>query len=391
MQDGKAELWERGTPLLSGSHTLVQNPDASMTLEKIEKSTLKIFLCNGTCNIVKFGDATDVRGIIHLICSRLSDGPRPFESLYGLRLSHITSEETYWLHVDTTMYQVLEKYQSRHPADQWRYDLRVRYLPQDLREIFEKDRVTFQYFYEQIKNEFLKLENSVDQELALQLCCIEISVLAGSTDLGFDVSSADRLMSLVLKERDCPKTLRKLIQSHFKKFASLSEVDCMFKFLECVCPLLRYDRETFKCALGTGWSVPVELVIGPEVGISYQTDAQPNHMASFQHVQSIQTVMNEYETGNKSVIQLKIAGAPEMLSISCPSLAVAESIADLIDGYCRLAHGTKSSFWNRKDAHPPRYSLTGKDYELCRLRICLGEIIGEGQFGDVHKGTYKCK
>ncbi|XP_076329625.1 focal adhesion kinase 1-like isoform X4 [Tachypleus tridentatus] len=454
MQDGKAELWERGTPLLSGSHTLVQNPDASMTLEKIEKSTLKVFLCNGTCNIVKFGDATDVRGIIHLICSRLSDGPRPFESLYGLRLSHITSEETYWLHVDTTMYQVLEKYQSRHPADQWRYDLRVRYLPQDLREIFEKDRVTFQYFYEQIKNEFLKLEDSVDQELALQLCCIEIrrhfkdmTHIALDKKSNFEVLEKDvglhKFLPSPVITGNKPKTLRKLIQSHFKKFASLSEVDCMFKFLECVCPLLRYDRETFKCALGTGWSVPVELVIGPEVGISYQTDAQPNHMASFQHVQSIQTVMNEYETGNKSVIQLKIAGAPEMLSISCPSLAVAESIADLIDGYCRLAHGTKSSFWNRKaclwkpcscqnvcpDAHPPRYrhgssprksspsspiqvkdtsafsedyaevvdeegdysTPAGKDYELCRLRICLGEIIGEGQFGDVHKGTYKCK
>jgi len=31
----------------------------------------------------------------------------------------------------------------------------------------------------------------------------------------------------------------------------------------------------------------------------------------------------------------------------------------------------------------------GRDYELCRMRITLDNIIGEGQFGDVHKGTYR--
>ncbi|GFW30401.1 focal adhesion kinase 1 [Trichonephila clavipes] len=32
-----------------------------------------------------------------------------------------------------------------------------------------------------------------------------------------------------------------------------------------------------------------------------------------------------------------------------------------------------------------------RDYELNRSDIILEEIIGEGQFGDVHKGTYKSK
>lgn len=32
---------------------------------------------------------------------------------------------------------------------------------------------------------------------------------------------------------------------------------------------------------------------------------------------------------------------------------------------------------------------TARDYELQRTQINLGEIIGEGQFGDVHKGVYK--
>jgi len=33
--------------------------------------------------------------------------------------------------------------------------------------------------------------------------------------------------------------------------------------------------------------------------------------------------------------------------------------------------------------------FSARDYELVRNQVELGEIIGEGQFGDVHKGTFK--
>jgi hypothetical protein len=32
-----------------------------------------------------------------------------------------------------------------------------------------------------------------------------------------------------------------------------------------------------------------------------------------------------------------------------------------------------------------------KDYEVSRNNVTLGAIIGEGQFGDVHRGTIKSK
>ena len=38
---------------------------------------------------------------------------------------------------------------------------------------------------------------------------------------------------------------------------------------------------------------------------------------------------------------------PQDLTITCPSLAIAEQMADLIDGYCRLASGTRDSIWFR--------------------------------------------
>lgn len=35
------------------------------------------------------------------------------------------------------------------------------------------------------------------------------------------------------------------------------------------------------------------------------------------------------------------------------------------------------------------FSIAARDYEIVRNQVELGEIIGEGQFGNVHKGSYK--
>ena len=70
-----------------------------------------------------------------------------------------------------------------------------------------------------------------------------------------------------------PKPLRKLIQQHFRKYAVLGDLECMFKFFEILKSVYRFDQERYRCALGSGWSIPVELVIGPQQGISYMTDS----------------------------------------------------------------------------------------------------------------------
>ena len=71
---------------------------------------------------------------------------------------------------------------------------------------------------------------------------------------------------------------------------------------------------------------------------------QPVHMADFSQVQTIQTIAFD----NKGVLQIKIAGATEPLTITCASTAEAEDMADLIDGYCRLVHDVQNSLWTRK-------------------------------------------
>lgn len=68
--------------------------------------------CNlGGFNVVKFGDAIDVKGIISLVTSRLAVGTRHYRNLYAMRLHHPGSGESYWLHQDTTMYQVYTRIQ----------------------------------------------------------------------------------------------------------------------------------------------------------------------------------------------------------------------------------------------------------------------------------------
>ena len=83
---------------------------------------------------------------------------------------------------------------------------------------------------------------------------------------------------------------------------------------------------------------------------------QATHMADFSHIQSIQTVLAPPQKGTcdapnqsaKASLQLRVAGSSELLTITCPSLDVAESMADLIDGYCRLVNRATTSIWHRK-------------------------------------------
>lgn len=48
------------------------------------------------------------------------------------------------------MQQVHEKYLRKFPTAEWRYDLRIRYLPPTLTELRNKDKVTFSFYYEQV-------------------------------------------------------------------------------------------------------------------------------------------------------------------------------------------------------------------------------------------------
>ncbi|ESO92503.1 hypothetical protein LOTGIDRAFT_120690 [Lottia gigantea] len=399
----------------------------------MDRSILKVHLPNGGFNMVKYGDATDIKDIIKLVVGRLAAGVRFYSKCYALKLVHTQSRgESYWLHNDLTMYQVRQKYEAKHPPEEWRTELRVRYLPKNFQDLYAKDKVTFYYLYDQIRNDYMKdIAEHIDHDVAVRLACIEMRrFFKDMPQVALDKkSNFDYLEKEVGLKRFLPKTvidtmkskqLRKLIQHHFRQYAQLTESECVYKFFETLFIVSKFNQERFKCALGSGWSIYVEIVVGPECGISYLTEkaSSPTHMADFAQVQSIQTVGSE---DGKGILQLKIAGANEPLMITCVTLDIAEDMADLIDGYCRLVHDMQGSLWSRKACLPydPQTRHAGhfhcmkqtfslrisdyaeivedegdystpdaKDYEIIRDAIRLVEILGEGQFGDVYKGIF---
>nr|XP_004672091.1 focal adhesion kinase 1 isoform X9 [Jaculus jaculus] len=333
------------------------------------------------------------------------------------------------------------------------YELRIRYLPKGFLNQFTEDKPTLNFFYQQVKSDYmLEIADQVDQEIALKLGCLEIRrsywEMRGNAlekKSNYEVLEKDvglkRFFPKSLLDSVKAKTLRKLIQQTFRQFANLNREESILKFFEILSPVYRFDKECFKCALGSSWIISVELAIGPEEGISYLTDkgCNPTHLADFNQVQSIQ-YSNSEDKDRKGMLQLKIAGAPEPLTVTAPSLTIAENMADLIDGYCRLVNGATQSFIIRPQKEGERalpsipklansekqgmrthavsvsdeisgdetddyaeiideedtYTMPSKsygidearDYEIQRERIELGRCIGEGQFGDVHQGVY---
>ncbi|XP_057388253.1 focal adhesion kinase 1 isoform X5 [Balaenoptera acutorostrata] len=401
-------------------------------------------------SIIRHGDATDVRGIIQKI---VDSHKVKHVACYGFRLSHLRSEEVHWLHLDMGVSNVREKYELAHPPEEWKYELRIRYLPKGFLNQFTEDKPTLNFFYQQVKSDYmLEIADQVDQDIALKLGCLEIRrsywEMRGNAlekKSNYEVLEKDvglkRFFPRSLLDSVKAKTLRKLIQQTFRQFANLNREESVLKFFEILSPVYRFDKECFKCALGSSWIISVELAIGPEEGISYLTDkgCNPTHLADFNQVQTIQ-YSNSEDKDRKGTLQLKIAGAPEPLTVTAPSLTIAENMADLIDGYCRLVHGATQSFIIRPQKEGERalpsipklansekqgvrthavsvsdeisgdetddyaeiideedtYTMPSKsygidearDYEIQRERIELGRCIGEGQFGDVHQGAY---
>ncbi|KAF9423349.1 hypothetical protein HW555_001158 [Spodoptera exigua] len=397
-----------------------------------DQSTLKVHLPNGGFNVVRASADEDVRSVLRLLAARLAAGDRVYASCFALRAKRLTTGKIRWIHQDTPVSELLTKW----PASEWRLELRVRYLPANLRDLCDADRVTFHYYYDQVRHDYLNANHPmVDQDLAIQICCLEIKYFCKDMQTSLDKKSnieylekefgLHKFLPKSVLDAIKPKVLKKAIQQQFKKVANLSDTECMLKYLDTMHTHYGYDRETFTGALGTGWSIPVELAIGPFIDISYvshKAGEPPTYtkIASFSDIVAVQTLksnctqQSQTQSGScgKAALQLRVKGATETLTITCSSVEAAESLADLVDGYCRLVTESQTSLWNRTKGKTSSWEANTatllsedyaeivdddadystpavRDYELVRNQIELTGIIGEGQFGDVHKGTCK--
>lgn len=145
------------------------------------ESFLKVYLVNGNSNLIRFNDLTDIELIISLLTNRLSsDGlDRPLKSLYSIRAikypenkDQTEFSELIWLDNESSIDNLIKKYNLN--IDKCRFELRIRYFPFTFREILDKDRVTFYYLYDQVKNDYFQTKKQIDQDTAINLSCLEI-------------------------------------------------------------------------------------------------------------------------------------------------------------------------------------------------------------------------
>lgn len=203
--------------------------------------------------------------IIHVLTSRLCKGQGQFEHLYAIRMVSSQTGDIRWIHQDTPMHQVQEMASEEGGLASWRFELLIRYLPSDLSDLYEKDKTSFHYYYDQVKAEYLsKNFDSLDLDTAIQLGCLEIRKffnymphVALDKKSNFDHLERDnglsRFLPQIILANNKPKAIRKLIHQHFKKFAGLAERECMFKFLDILKTIYKFDQEHFRCALGVRW------------------------------------------------------------------------------------------------------------------------------------------
>ncbi|KAI5090547.1 protein-tyrosine kinase 2-beta [Silurus meridionalis] len=390
--------------------------------------------------LVKCDSSWQIRAIIQsiLISGRL--GPNVQNAgCFGLRLKHLKSEEYHWLHPDLTVDEVELRYEKLHLEAEWRYDLRIRYIPANYLEKFKDDRTSLLYLYHQVRSDYMQHYSSkVSDGMALQLGCLEIRRFYKDMnakglekksnfellekEVGLDLFFPQKLIDSMK-----PKQLRKMIQQTFQQYGTLKEEECMVKFFKTFGEFINFNEEVFPCELVQGWSLTVDLVIGAR-GIRQraQTDSSIVCLAEFKQIRSIKCTA---KSDSKALLDIDIKGAKQSLSVNVPTLAMAENMADLIDGYCRIENNTDSSLISRPNkiirnnyisltfvgtelrnslpaipqgSHHIPFSdsdiyseimdekpLPPVKYGISRKSIVLGRILGAGFFGEVFEGVYK--
>ena len=75
--------------------------------------------CNSS-SYLYFALCCVLQSVIHAVVAKLARGDRAFQSSFAIRLQHIQTEESHWLHRDLTIGQIKHKYEKIHPALEWR-------------------------------------------------------------------------------------------------------------------------------------------------------------------------------------------------------------------------------------------------------------------------------
>lgn len=295
---------------------------------------------------------------------------------------------------DKNQHESKENVPLGHSNCVWKIELRVRYIPKSLSEFLEHDKISINFYFNQIKDDFIQSTiGNIEQDLAVQLCCLAIRHYYKDAR-----SSNDRKHHLDYIEKEIGfsnflpksvidtiklKNLKKLVQNQYKKIYSLSDTDYILKYFELLSTVFDFDHEKFVVTLGQ-WNIAIDLIIGYNLGISYLTHAQakPTKVTDFENILSLRTsilpnslqqssISSSTASGKglqnsksndsnisqsssncncasiKSQLRIQVDGNSEDLAITCNGVNTADGIAELIDGYCKIFNENSTSLWDK--------------------------------------------
>ncbi|CAI2312102.1 unnamed protein product [Caenorhabditis sp. 36 PRJEB53466] len=382
----------------------------------------RVFLIGGASKAVRFDEQTTIERVIHVVARgigisqvavahfalRLVTGPSPQTAGSG---------DSLWLHPMLRIAQLPHIYASHLPigvSDEIKMEMRMRYMPQSVYELQVTDSSAFVYLHEQVVDEFFShvaWRSSVEVALevaALKVCrdFAEHKHNKGADhhleDLDIDACIQSLIPNVLHNPGQKHSHLKKQFATYIKKFSTTSPNESIIRSLALLLEVVKFDVEVFKASLGTGWTNPVELVIGPHAGLSYRLNERCDTSRLLELRTIADITIRKMESGSeKTLMQLKLSGAAQPVMITLSTEELAQSLAHLLDGYQMLYNQRDSVFklkgiercetMTMHDAtiRPKTPSQqVDSNIRLRRELITLKELIGGGQFGNVYKAIY---
>jgi focal adhesion kinase 1 len=168
----------------------------------------------------------------------------------------------------------------------WKIELRVRFIPKSIEEFIERDKISANFYFNQVKDDFIQAYTSnIEQDVAVQLCCLSIRHFYKDTKS----SSSDKKQHLDYIEKEIGfsnflplsvisgiklKNLRKLVQSHYKKTNTLSESEIILTYFQLLSTInFEFEHEMWSVTLGQ-WNIAIDLIVGFKTGMTPNTTSQ---------------------------------------------------------------------------------------------------------------------
>uniref|UniRef100_A0AC34GNM2 FERM domain-containing protein n=1 Tax=Panagrolaimus sp. ES5 TaxID=591445 RepID=A0AC34GNM2_9BILA len=244
---------------------------------------------------------------------------------FALRLAPAASvpgtkiQECHWLHPGLRMPQVARKYLRRSNPMPLRFELKIRFIPKDIREMYQTEMSAFLYFYDQLAGDYINhVAWKIETDFAIEMGALmlkkrfpNITVSNVEKKLDFHVIENEGGLlkyfpeSFVLNVKK--KQLQKNIVAAVKRIANFSELECVFRFLNQLMKIVKFDAEIFRVSLGLGWHSPIELHISEKAGVSYKTENSTALIQLAKLRSVVDICIRKLDNSDKAIVRLRIS------------------------------------------------------------------------------------